>query len=96
VTTTVTPSADLSIIKTDAPDPVWLGGIISTTLVVGNNGPSVAADVTLTDGVPVNDLQSIRTSRLEVRDTLGRRHRQYHLHEFKPGRRAPQPPLSSR
>jgi uncharacterized repeat protein (TIGR01451 family) len=54
VTTTVTPSADLSIIKTDAPDPVWLGGVITYTLVVRNNGPSVAANVTLTDGVPVS------------------------------------------
>lgn len=54
VTTTVTPSADLSIIKTDAPDPVWLGGIITYTIVVSNNGPSIATNVTLTDGVPVS------------------------------------------
>jgi uncharacterized repeat protein (TIGR01451 family) len=54
VTTTVTPSADLSIIKTDAPDPVWLGGIITYTIVVSNNGPSVATNVTLTDSVPVS------------------------------------------
>jgi uncharacterized repeat protein (TIGR01451 family) len=53
-TTTVTPVADLSIIKTDTPDPVWVGGIITYTIVVSNSGPSVATNVTLTDGVPVS------------------------------------------
>ena len=53
-TTTVTPIADLSIVKTDAPDPIWPGQVITYTVVISNNGPSIATNVTLTDGVPVS------------------------------------------
>ena len=54
VTTTVTPLADLSISKTDTPDPVWPGQRITYTIVVSNSGPSAAANVVLTDGTPAN------------------------------------------
>ena len=52
-TTTVTAqSTDLSIVKTDAPDPVSVGGDITYTLAVTNNGPDAATGVTATDILP--------------------------------------------
>src|SRR6058998_983657 len=58
--TTVIASADLSITKTDAPDPVRPGENLTYTLVVNNNGPSTAASVTVTDPLPpVTTFQSI-------------------------------------
>jgi len=51
-TTTVAASADLSISKSDSPDPVFAGGTISYTISVTNAGPSNAASVTLTDTLP--------------------------------------------
>src|SRR6185437_14116886 len=50
--TTVNPSADVSVTKTDSPDPVFAGGNLTYSLVVHNNGPSSAAGVTLTDPLP--------------------------------------------
>jgi uncharacterized repeat protein (TIGR01451 family) len=50
----VPPSADLSITKTDSPDPVAAGGNITYTLTVTNAGPSDAAAVALSDAVPAN------------------------------------------
>jgi uncharacterized repeat protein (TIGR01451 family) len=47
--TTVTPSADLSIVKTGAPDPVTVGQNITYTLTVSNAGPSDATGVVVTD-----------------------------------------------
>lgn len=44
--------ADLSITKTDQTDPVAVGQDLSYTLVVTNNGPSSATNVTLTDTLP--------------------------------------------
>src|SRR5439155_7694393 len=41
--TTVIASADLSITKSDAPDPVIAGGTLTYTLTVSNGGPSTAA-----------------------------------------------------
>ncbi len=52
-TTTVNPpSADLSITKTDSPDPVAVGTNLTYTIAVRNNGPSTATGVTLTDTLP--------------------------------------------
>jgi uncharacterized repeat protein (TIGR01451 family) len=51
-TTTVAGSADLSITKTDTPDPVNAGNQITYTVTVTNAGPSNATSVTLTDTTP--------------------------------------------
>ncbi len=51
--TAVTPVANLSVTKTDAPDPIQLGsGNITYTITVANAGPSAAASVVLTDTLP--------------------------------------------
>jgi uncharacterized repeat protein (TIGR01451 family) len=43
------PSADLSVTKTDSPDPVSKGGTVTYTIVVTNQGPETATNVGLTD-----------------------------------------------
>jgi uncharacterized repeat protein (TIGR01451 family) len=54
-TTTVGPGvADLSVVKTDSPDPVAPGANITYTLTVSSAGPSNAQTVSLTDAVPAN------------------------------------------
>ncbi|PYN02660.1 MAG: hypothetical protein DME07_09285, partial [Candidatus Rokuibacteriota bacterium] len=51
--TTVIASADLSITKTDAPDPVTAGAALTYTLTVSNAGPSTAAaPISVTDSLP--------------------------------------------
>ena len=45
-------SADLSLTKADAPDPVPVGGNLTYTVTVTNNGPGDALDVVLTDALP--------------------------------------------
>ena len=50
--TTVNPSADVQITATDAPDPVLVGGNVTYTLTLRNNGPSPAAGVTVSDALP--------------------------------------------
>jgi uncharacterized repeat protein (TIGR01451 family) len=49
--TTEATSADLSVTKTAAPDPVNVGDTLTYTLTVRNAGPSAAADVGLTDAL---------------------------------------------
>jgi uncharacterized repeat protein (TIGR01451 family) len=51
-TTTVAASADLSVTKDDAADPVFPGTDIVYTITVVNAGPSTAASVSLTDPLP--------------------------------------------
>ena len=46
------PTADLQVTKTDNPDPVVPGTALTYTLVVRNNGPSVAANVVVRDPLP--------------------------------------------
>jgi uncharacterized repeat protein (TIGR01451 family) len=46
------PLADLSIQKTDSPDPVFAGQPLTYTLLVTNRGPSGATNVTITDPLP--------------------------------------------
>ena len=50
--TTVIPAADLSVTKSDSPDPVPLGGSLTYTLTIANGGPSAATGVKLTDMLP--------------------------------------------
>jgi uncharacterized repeat protein (TIGR01451 family) len=51
--TTVNAQADLSVTKTDAPDPINLGaGNVTYTVTVANAGPSPATNVVLTDTLP--------------------------------------------
>ena len=47
-------SADLEVANTDSPDPVTTGGSLTYRLVVTNNGPAAATNVTLTDALPAN------------------------------------------
>jgi uncharacterized repeat protein (TIGR01451 family) len=51
-TTTVNPKADLSIAKTDSPDPATTGHNLTYTITVTNHGPSNAAGVTVSDTLP--------------------------------------------
>jgi len=50
--TTVVPIIDLAVTKSDTPDPVNAGGILTYTVLVTNNGPSPATNVVLTDALP--------------------------------------------
>jgi len=52
--TTVNTSADLSITKSDNPDPVRAGEELVYTLVVHNAGPSDARNVQISDDVPTD------------------------------------------
>ncbi len=45
-------AADVSITKTDDPDPVLVGGELTYTMMVKNNGALTATDVVVTDPVP--------------------------------------------
>ncbi len=51
-TTTVGASADLSVTKTDSPDPVNAGNNLTYTITVNNAGPSSASTVSLSDTIP--------------------------------------------
>jgi LPXTG-site transpeptidase (sortase) family protein len=46
-------AADLSITKSDNPDPVQVNGTLTYTLSVANNGPSTATGVSVSDTLPV-------------------------------------------
>ena len=52
--TTPLGTADLAIIKTDAPDPVGLSGNFTYTVSVTNNGPTIASGVEVIDNLPDN------------------------------------------
>lgn len=45
-------SADLSVTKTDSPDPVTVGSELTYTLAVANGGPDAGTSVSLTDTLP--------------------------------------------
>ena len=46
--------ADLSIIKTDSPDPVVTGSKVTYTIVVTNNGGAISQNVLVTDNLPAS------------------------------------------
>jgi uncharacterized repeat protein (TIGR01451 family) len=50
--TDVTTQADLTLTKSDSPDPVVAGTPLDYELVLTNNGPSTARNVTITDDLP--------------------------------------------
>ena len=52
VETTVDPAADLSLTKSDSPDPALAGELLTYTLEVDNGGPQDATGVSLTDNLP--------------------------------------------
>ena len=54
VTAPPPPTANLSITKTDAPDPATAGSNLSYTITVINNGPNTATGVAVTDTLPAN------------------------------------------
>jgi uncharacterized repeat protein (TIGR01451 family) len=57
------PSADLALTKTDDVDPAALGGLLTYTLTVTNNGPSTATGVVLTDPLPAfTEFDSVTSS----------------------------------
>ncbi|MDQ3777862.1 MAG: hypothetical protein M3310_03200, partial [Actinomycetota bacterium] len=64
-TVTITPLIDLYVTKSDLPDPVQLNGQLTYTIVVGNNGPDAATQVTLADPLPAG------TSFVSVATTQG-------------------------
>src|SRR6185436_634244 len=47
-------TADLSVAKSDSPDPVSKGAALTYSVVVTNNGPGSAAGVQLSDSLPAN------------------------------------------
>ena len=47
-----TPQIDLSIMKTDRPDPVFVGARLTYTLTVRNLGPDTATNVRVADALP--------------------------------------------
>lgn len=49
---TPTPQADLVVVKYDDLDPMIAGTVLTYTIVVTNNGPNAATDVTITDILP--------------------------------------------
>lgn len=53
-TVTPVPQADVAVIKTDSPDPVFADQDITYTVTVANNGPSDAQNVTFSDPLPAN------------------------------------------
>ena len=73
-----TPTIDLSIIKTDRPDPVFVGGRLTYTLTVRNAGPDTATNVRVADALPaattfvsVSSSQGTCTGGRVVRCSLG-------------------------
>jgi uncharacterized repeat protein (TIGR01451 family) len=58
-----TPSVDLSIVKTDRPDPVFVGARLTYTLTVRNAGPDTATNVRVADALPAaTDYVSVATT----------------------------------
>ncbi|MFA6956956.1 MAG: C25 family cysteine peptidase [Thermoanaerobaculia bacterium] len=57
-------TADLSVVKTDLADPVTTGSILTYNIVVTNNGPAAATNITVSDTLPANTTyQSVVSTR---------------------------------
>jgi uncharacterized repeat protein (TIGR01451 family) len=52
VGTDVSPQADLSVTKSDSPDPVAPGSNVEYTILLNNNGPNTARNLALSDTLP--------------------------------------------
>jgi uncharacterized repeat protein (TIGR01451 family) len=52
IAVTAAGGSDLAMTKADAPDPVAVGGSLTYTLTVTNNGPDPSTDSTVTDALP--------------------------------------------
>ena len=50
--TTVQRLSEVYVVKTDDPDPVAAGGVLTYTVTFGNRGPSTATNVTVVDVLP--------------------------------------------
>ena len=74
-------SADLSVTKTDSPDPVIAGNNITYTITVTNNGPSDAQAVTFADAVPAGTTLMPSRGRVVKRAVVGRALRSDLQHE---------------
>lgn len=71
-TTTLTPSADLVLTKTDSVDPVIAGNSLTYTLQVTNAGPSTATNVVVTDVLPTGvTFTSVTPSQGTASETSG-------------------------
>ena len=72
--TTVNPAADLSLTKSDSPDPVAAGELLTYTLGVHNAGPQDATGTTVTDTLPAG--VAVRVGHAHAGQLLrGERHR---------------------
>ncbi len=91
-TSTVGAAADLSVTKTDSPDPVQPGANLTYTIIVANAGPSNAATVALADTLPAGTtfVSLCLARRLVVHHSGGRRRRHGQLLD-----RQPAPPAAS-
>jgi uncharacterized repeat protein (TIGR01451 family) len=69
-TTNVVGTADVSISKTDSPDPVKKDKPLTYTITVSNDGPSTATGVTMTDALPTHvELRSLSKTQGTCRST---------------------------
>jgi uncharacterized repeat protein (TIGR01451 family) len=61
------PAADVSVSKSDSPDPVAAGAMLSYTVDVTNDGPAEAENVVLTDILPagVSFVSSVLAAHLQ-------------------------------
>ncbi|MCU1347263.1 MAG: hypothetical protein JWO56_293, partial [Acidobacteria bacterium] len=52
-------TADLAIVKTDSPDPIGQGQLVTYTLTVTNNGPETGTGITVSDALPTANVDYV-------------------------------------